>query len=71
EEVVAILKGTYESIDDKLANELLLNITSIDSRNIRVLKRAIAKFTRIKSEIEKIGNVILDQALSRVLGDII
>ncbi|MGH2441461.1 P-loop NTPase fold protein [Vibrio cholerae] len=71
EEVVEVLKGTYESIDDKLANELLLNITSIDSRNIRVLKRAISKFTRVKSEIEKIDNVILDQALSKVLGDII
>ncbi|WP_345890793.1 P-loop NTPase fold protein [Vibrio crassostreae] len=71
EEVVAILKNTYESIDDQLANELLLNITSINSRNIRVLKRAITKFTRVKIEIEKIDNVILDQALSQVLGDII
>ncbi|SBS68817.1 P-loop NTPase fold protein [Vibrio atlanticus] len=71
EEVVDILKNTYESIDEQLANELLLNITSIDSRNIRVLKRAIAKFTRIKSEIENIDNFILDQALSRVLGEII
>lgn len=71
EEVVEILKEEYEIIDNQLANELLLNITSIDSRNIRVLKRAIAKFNRIKCEIEKIENVILDQALSRVLGEII
>ena len=71
EEVVGILKGEYESIDDHLANEILLNITSIDSRNIRVLKRAITKFTRIKSEITKIEGVILEQALSKVMSEII
>jgi hypothetical protein len=71
EEVVAILKGEYESIDEQLANELLLNITSIDSRNIRVLKRAITKFTRIKNEITKVEGVVLEQALSKVMSDII
>ncbi|EJL7947289.1 NTPase, partial [Vibrio cholerae] len=57
--------------DYQLANELLLNITAINSKNIRVLKRAVAKFIRIKNEIVKIENIILDQALSKVLSDII
>jgi hypothetical protein len=71
EEVVAILKAEYDCLDDTLANELLLNITSIDSRNIRVLKRALTKFTRIKDAITKIEDVILDQAFSMVMTDII
>ncbi|ENM3851129.1 NTPase [Vibrio cholerae] len=71
EEVVSILRQEYDALDDQLANELLLNITAINSKNIRVLKRAVAKFTRIKNEIEKIENVILDQALSKVLSDVI
>jgi hypothetical protein len=71
EEVTSILKEEYETIDDKLANELLLNITAINSKNIRVLKRALSKFTRIKKEISQIENVVLDLALSRILGDII
>lgn len=71
EEVVSILQQAYDGLDQQLANELLLNITSIDSKNIRVLKRAVAKFIRIKNEIEKIENIILDQALSKVLSDIV
>ncbi|HIF9431789.1 TPA: P-loop NTPase fold protein [Photobacterium damselae] len=71
EEVVSILRQEYDALDNQLANELLLNITAINSKNIRVLKRAVAKFTRIKNEIEKIENVILDQALSKVLSDVI
>lgn len=71
EEVVSILRQEYDALDVQLANELLLNITAINSKNIRVLKRAVAKFTRIKNEIEKIENVILDQALSKVLSDVI
>lgn len=71
EEVVSILRQEYDALDDQLANELLLNITAINSKNIRVLKRAVVKFTRIKKEIEKIENVILDQALSKVLSDVI
>ncbi|EHZ2656887.1 NTPase [Vibrio vulnificus] len=71
EEVVSILRQEYDALDEQLANELLLNITAINSKNIRVLKRAVAKFTRIKNEIEKIENVILDQALSKLLSDII
>ncbi|MFM5739185.1 P-loop NTPase fold protein [Aeromonas veronii] len=71
EEVVDILRRKYNTLDDQLANELLLNITSIDSKNIRVLKRALAKFVRVKGEIEKVSNVILDEALSRLLSDII
>ncbi|GHY45480.1 KAP P-loop domain-containing protein [Vibrio cholerae] len=71
EEIVGILKKEYDGIDDQLANELLLNITAINSKNIRVLKRAVAKFIRIKNEIVKIENIILDQALSKVLSDII
>jgi hypothetical protein len=71
EEVTSILKKEYETIDDQLANELLLNITAINSKNIRVLKRAISKFTRIQKEVSKIENVVLDQALSRLLGDVI
>lgn len=71
EEVTSILKEEYETIDDKLANELLLNITAINSKNIRVLKRALSKFTRIQKEISQLENVVLDQALSSVLGDII
>ncbi|MEK0276726.1 P-loop NTPase fold protein [Vibrio vulnificus] len=71
EEVVSILRQEYDALDDQLANELLLNITAINSKNIRVLKRAVVKFTRIKNEIEKIENIILDQALSKVLSDVI
>ena len=71
EEVTSILKKEYENIDNKLANELLLNITAINSKNIRVLKRALSKFTRIQKEISQIENVVLDQAQSRILGDII
>lgn len=71
EEVTSILKKEYENIDDKLANELLLNITAINSKNIRVLKRALSKFTRIQKEVSQIKNVVLDQALSRILGDVI
>lgn len=71
EEVVSILQQEYDGLDQQLANELLLNITSIDSKNIRVLKRAVAKFIRLKSEIEEIENIILDQALSKVLSDIV
>ncbi|HHQ4645634.1 TPA: P-loop NTPase fold protein, partial [Aeromonas veronii] len=71
EEVVDILRRKYNTLDDQLANELLLNITSIDSKNIRVLKRALAKFVRVKGEIEKVSNVVLDEALSRLLSDII
>ena len=71
EEVVSILKDEYETISDQLANELLLNITSINSKNIRVLKRALSKFTRIQLEVSKIENIVIDQALSRILGDIV
>lgn len=71
EEVVSILKEEYENLDDQLANELLLNITAINSKNIRVLKRALSKFTRIQREVSEIKNVVLDQALSRILSDIV
>ncbi|MCC4834536.1 KAP family NTPase [Shewanella sp. 10N.7] len=71
EEVTSILKEEYTTLSDQLANELLLNITSINSKNIRVLKRAISKFTRIQQEVSKIENVVLDLALSRILGDIV
>ncbi|MFP2769305.1 P-loop NTPase fold protein [Oceanisphaera sp. KMM 10153] len=71
EEVASILKEEYTTLSDQLANELLLNITSIDSKNIRVLKRALSKFTRIQQEVSQIENVVLDQALSRILGDIV
>lgn len=71
EEVVDILRRKYNTLDDQLANELFLNVTSIDSKNIRVLKRALAKFVRVKGEVEKVSNVILDEALSRLLSDII
>ncbi|ALQ09660.1 NTPase [Pseudoalteromonas sp. Bsw20308] len=71
EEVVSILKVEYENLDDQLANELLLNITAINSKNIRVLKRALSKFTRIQREVSEIKNVVLDQALSRILSDIV
>jgi hypothetical protein len=71
EEVASILKEEYETLNDQLANELLLNITSINSKNIRVLKRSLSKFTRIQKEVSHIENVVLDQALSRILGDIV
>lgn len=53
EEVVSILRQEYDALDDQLANELLLNITAINSKNIRVLKRAVVKFTRIKMKLKK------------------
>ena len=71
EEVVSILKEEYGTLSNQSANELLLNITSINSKNIRVLKRALSKFTRIQLEISQIDNVVLDQALSKILGDIV
>ncbi len=71
EEVVRILRQEYDVLDEQLSNELLLNITAVNSKNIRVLKRAVAKFVRIKKEIGKIENVILDQALSKILSDVI
>ena len=71
EEVTSILKEEYETLSDQLANELLLNITSINSKNIRVLKRALSKFTRIQIEVSKIESVVLDQALSIILGSIV
>jgi hypothetical protein len=71
EEVTSIIKKEYENIDHQLANELLQNITAINSKNIRVLKRAISKFTRIQKEVSQIENVVLDQALSNILGYII
>ncbi|WP_318438604.1 P-loop NTPase fold protein [Photobacterium leiognathi] len=71
EEIVSILRQEYDVLDDQLANELLLNITAVNSKNIRVLKRAVVKFIRIKNEIEQIKNIILDQALSKVLSYVI
>ncbi|MFQ2921570.1 P-loop NTPase fold protein [Aeromonas allosaccharophila] len=71
EEVIAILKREYNTLNDQLFNELLLNITAIDSRNIRVIKRAVTKFIRLKDEIDSLNDVIVDQALSRLLSDII
>ncbi|MFD2179556.1 P-loop NTPase fold protein [Veronia pacifica] len=71
EEVVDILKSEYEFLDDRLSRELLLCITSVDSKNIRVLKRAITKFNRLKKEIEKIEGVDIDQALTLLLNNII
>ncbi|MDD9158525.1 NTPase, partial [Aliivibrio sp. S4TY2] len=71
EEVVSILKDEYTILDDKLCNEILLNITAINSKNIRVLKRAISKFVRIYHDITKIEDIILDQALAKVLSHMI
>ncbi|MEZ8782829.1 P-loop NTPase fold protein [Vibrio splendidus] len=71
EEIASILKEEYTTLSDQLTNELLLNITSINSKNIRVLKRALSKFTRIQQEVSQIENVVLDQALSRILGDVV
>ncbi|WP_320545077.1 P-loop NTPase fold protein [Aeromonas veronii] len=71
EEVIAILKREYNTLNDQLFNELLLNITAIDSKNIRVIKRAVTKFIRLKDEIDSLNDVIVDQALSRLLSDII
>ena len=72
EEIVNILKVEYSStLDAKLANELVKTITGIDSKNIRALKRAISKFSRIKEEIVKIENVFTEEALSRTLIDIV
>lgn len=70
EEVVTILSEEYK-LNDDLANELLLKIASVNSQNIRVLKRALSKFTRLQSEVNKIDNVVSDLALSRILGDVI
>ncbi|MEZ9010981.1 P-loop NTPase fold protein [Vibrio splendidus] len=60
EEIASILKEEYTTLSDQLTNELLLNITSINSKNIRVLKRALSKFTRIQQEVSQIENVVLD-----------
>ena len=71
EEVVDILQDGIEGIDEVIARELLLNITSIDSRNIRVLKRALGKIMRLKIESEKVENIIIDQAMSRIVGSVV
>lgn len=71
EEVVSILKGESDVLDEQLSNELLLHISTLDISNIRVLKRAISKFTRIQKEMSQIENIVLDQASAKILGDIL
>ncbi|WP_045407176.1 P-loop NTPase fold protein [Vibrio jasicida] len=71
EQVVDFLRFEYPDLEESVFNEIQLNITSLDSKNIRVLKRAISKFSRLKSEIEVIENVIHDQAFSKLVSDVI
>lgn len=71
EEVVQIIREQYKDLGETLLQEIHRNITALDSKNIRVLKRSISKFQKIRREIQGINGVNLDEALSGVLSHII
>lgn len=69
EEIVSLLIEEYKNvISGGLVNELFQHVTAVGSTNIRVLKRAIIKFSRVKGEIDCCDGVFYDQAYSIVLG---
>ncbi|WP_146537785.1 P-loop NTPase fold protein [Vibrio crassostreae] len=71
EDVVQIIREQYDDFGETLLQEIHRSITSLDSKNIRVIKRAISKFQKIRREIEGIDGVNLEVALSGVLSHII
>ncbi len=73
EEISEILKESFNDVinNDPLYNELILSISSINSTNIRVLKRALSKFRRLSQEITKSSEIALDESLSYILGQVI
>ncbi|MCG9604534.1 KAP family NTPase [Vibrio chagasii] len=71
QDVMKIIKEQYDDLDDDLLKEIYKNIKALDSKNIRVLKRSISKFNRIRKEIQGINNINEDKALSDVLSHII
>jgi hypothetical protein len=71
-EVASILKKMFpDELPDSLYNELILHITSTGSSNIRVLKRALIKFKKLKQEIEVVPNISLAIALSNTLRQVV
>ncbi len=73
EEIAQILKEDFNDVinNDVLYNEIILSISSIASSNIRVLKRALSKFRTLSHKITECSEVVLDESLSRVLGQVI
>ncbi len=72
EEIAQILKQEFNDvINNALYNEIILSISSISSTNIRVLKRALSKFRKLSHEITECSEVVLDESLSSVLGQVI
>ncbi len=73
EEIAQVLKQEFNDVinNDALYNELILSISSIDSTNIRVLKRALSKFRTLSQKIRECSEVVLDESLSNVLGQVI
>lgn len=69
EEIVNILIDSFELPD--IRSELLINISSINSKNIRVLKRAIQKFNHIFDIIKDAENIKLKESISFLLSTII
>lgn len=72
EEVATILKDQFAYLStDYLYDELESHINSTQSTNIRVLKRALSRFKRLKEEIERCTTVSLDVVLPKYLRQIL
>lgn len=70
--VAEILRDEFSGeLSDSLFNELILHINSLGSTNIRVLKRALIKFKKLKEIISSVQDVSLEISLSRVLRQVI
>lgn len=66
------LKNMFPNeLSGALSDELALHINTTGSTNIRVLKRALSKFSRLKENIEKLPNVAVSIALSNILRQVI
>ena len=72
EQIAEILREDFNGdLSESLFNELVLHINSIGSSNIRVLKRALIKFKKLKEKISVIPDISIEFALSNVLRQVI
>ena len=72
DEVASILKEQFTYLSTNyLYHELVSQINSIQSTNIRVLKRALVRFERLKEEIESRTTVSLEFVLPKYLRQIL
>jgi len=72
EQVASILRDEFqEELSDALFNEFILHINSIGSSNIRVLKRALIKFKKLRRLIVNEAHVSQKTALSKILHQVI